>query len=437
MDFLEGLSFIHHSRLHYHGRLSTFNCWIDKHFTLKLMHVATDRILGQLETVDNVMDCLGPTYCSWEPLFWLVPKLDAVDQWDSAVRSMQAVDIFSSGLILYDILTAGSLYRKMQDMLGTSTVVSMEHTLDNPLIAAVDFMEIAELASVIHNCLSTFPEDRLSIKQLRSQLRECSPLLAPEMNQYKLFDKIYRQLCLYSNQLELEVILRSRSLRDARRRCDAIVRQYLPKEIADALRAGRLVVPEMFDCVTISFTQLYGFTSLTRDASPEQVITVISKIEDFVDVATGVYDVYKVEAVSDSVLVASGLPNRIGSEHVRRLADFSLLLLQLLPSLSLPEELHLMQGLHSGSCAAGVVGVKRPRYCLFGDTINVASRMCSQGLPGRIHLSCASAALLHEFDDQGYVIELRGLQQIKGRGDMLTYWLSRTSSATPVRHLPT
>ncbi|XP_055330537.1 atrial natriuretic peptide receptor 1-like [Paramacrobiotus metropolitanus] len=226
--FKNGLNFVHHSRLRYHGRLSTFNCWIDKHFTLKLMHVASDRILGQLETVDNVVDCLGPTYCNWEPLFWLVPELDEIDQSDSAVTSMQAVDIFSSGLILYDILTGGSLHRKMQDMFGRSAFVTVDNARHNPLVAAVDFMEIAELASVIHACLSPQPEDRPSIKQLRSQLRELSPLLTPGKNQYKLFDKIYRQLCLYSSQLETEVMLRSQALREARRRCDALIRQFLP-----------------------------------------------------------------------------------------------------------------------------------------------------------------------------------------------------------------
>ncbi|XP_055330810.1 atrial natriuretic peptide receptor 1-like [Paramacrobiotus metropolitanus] len=149
-------------------------------------------------------------------------------------------------------------------------------------------------------------------------------------------------------------------------------------------------------------------------------------MEDSMEIPIDECDVYKVEAVSDSVLVASGLPIPIGSEHISRMADFALLLLQLQPSLGFPDELRLMLGLHSGPCAAGVIGMKRPRYCLFGDTINVASRMCSQGLPGRIHLSCASAALLQEYDDQGYVIELRGLVQIKGRGDMTTYWLSKT-----------
>ncbi|XP_055330541.1 atrial natriuretic peptide receptor 1-like [Paramacrobiotus metropolitanus] len=385
------------------------------------MNVASARICSQLETVENITDCRGPMYCSWEPFFWMVPELHEIDQSESAVTPMQAVDIFSAGLILYDILTAGSLYRKMQDM--------FEYTLHNPLIAAVDFMEIAELASVIHNCLSKLPEDRPSIKQLRSQLRELSPLLAPEMNQYKLFDKVYQRLRLYSNQLELDVILRTKALRDARRRCDELVSQFLPKEIVDTLRTGRFVAPELFDCVTIIFSQLDGFAGFARGASPERLIAVMSVVEDFMDVSSTVCDVYKVEAVSDSFLVASGLPNRIGSEHVRRIADFALRLRQLLPSLGLPDELRIMLGLHSGPCAAGVIGMKRPRYCLFGDTINVASRMCSQGLPGRIHLSCASAALLPEFDEHGYVVELRGLQQIKGRGDMITYWLTGSSCA--------
>ncbi|XP_055334079.1 atrial natriuretic peptide receptor 1-like [Paramacrobiotus metropolitanus] len=430
MDFLEGLQYIHNSKVAYHGRLSVFNCWIDKHFTLKLMNLASDRIRDELELIDldGSMNCHGPVNAPWEQYFWLVPELDEIDQWDTAPKSWQAVDVFSTGFVLYDILTSGTLYKKMEEMFGTATIIYPENNRDNPLEAAIDYMEIAELASAIHGCLSVIPEDRPTVKQLRSQLKELSPLLSPENSQYKLFDKIYRRFCYYSNQLEQEVQKRSRALKDARMRCDALVRQFLPKEIVKNLRAGQFVAPELFDCVTITFAQLDGFASYVLDAPPEMIFGLISLVEDCLDAVATLCETYKVEAVLDSFLVASGLPKRIGSEHVRRIANFALRVLGLEPTFNLPKDLRIKIGIHSGPCAAGVIGVKRPRYCLFGDTINVASRMCSQGMPGQIHLSSSSKQLLEEFNDHDYVIELRGLLKVKGRGDMTTYWLIKTSS---------
>ncbi|XP_055344668.1 receptor-type guanylate cyclase gcy-4-like [Paramacrobiotus metropolitanus] len=436
MDFLEGLSFIHHSKLHYHGRLSIFSCWIDKNFTLKLMNLATDRILDQMDNIVTVGNEYNGIQSVWEEYFWFVPEQNEIDQWDRAAKSMQAVDIFSAGLVLYDILTGGCLYKKMQDTFDPATFFNKDDCHDNPLTAAVDYMHVAELATVIHSCLSNAPENRPNVKQLCAQLKELSPLLAPELNQDKLFDKVYRRFCLYSNRLEREVAARSKELREARRRCDALVRQFLPREIVDKLRNGQFVEPELFDCVTIMFTQINELINFARAASPEEVIALVSKTEDFLDLLSTTFNVYKVEAVMDSFLVASGLPNRIGAEHVRRVANFALRVLELEPMLELPQQLSIKTGMHSGPCAAGVIGVRRPRYCIFGDTINVASRMCSQGMPGRIHLSHNSALLLKEFEEYDYIVVLRGLLKVKGRGDMTTYWLF-SKTFTPALTTPT
>ncbi|XP_055344666.1 receptor-type guanylate cyclase gcy-22-like [Paramacrobiotus metropolitanus] len=227
-----------------------------------------------------------------------------IDHWDStfSIKSLQAVDIYSSGFVLYDILTGGSMYRKMQEMFGMATAVNLDSKHENPLVSTVDYMEIAELASAIHSCLSANLEDRPNIKQLRTQLQELSPLLSPELNQYKLFDKIYQRLCQHSNRLEREVTARSRALRDAKRRCDVLIQQFLPKEIVDKLRTGQCVDPELFDCVTILFTQLDGFGDFARAASPGEIFALISRTEDFLDVLSVVREVYKVESVMDSVL---------------------------------------------------------------------------------------------------------------------------------------
>ena len=124
-------------------------------------------------------------------------------------------------------------------------------------------------------------------------------------------------------------------------------------------------------------------------------------------------------------MVVSGLPVRNGPNHAREISRMSLRILQAVNTFQIKhkpdQQLKIRIGLHTGPCCAGVVGVKMPRYCLFGDTVNTASRMESNGLPLKIHCSETTHESLVPWGT--FELELRGEVEMKGKGKMKTYWL--------------
>ncbi|VDO68652.1 unnamed protein product [Heligmosomoides polygyrus] len=155
------------------------------------------------------------------------------------------------------------------------------------------------------------------------------------------------------------------------------------------------------------------------------VVNLLNNLYTTFDGIIDEHDVYKVETIGDAYLCVSGLPKRNGNEHVKEICSMSLSFIKCLEDFRIPylpgEKLSLRIGLHTGSVVAGVVGLSMPRYCLFGDTVNTASRMESNGKPGMIHLSADANSSIQEFG--GYETERRGEVLIKGKGVMETYWL--------------
>lgn len=137
------------------------------------------------------------------------------------------------------------------------------------------------------------------------------------------------------------------------------------------------------------------------------------------------YDCYKIETIGDAYFVVSGLPIRNDNRHAGEIASMSLHMLRAIMSFKIkhrPEDtLKLRIGIHSGPCVAGVVGLKMPRYTLFGDTVNTASRMETTGVPLKIHCSETITTILKELG--GYNLVERGFVTAKGKGEMLTYFL--------------
>ncbi|XP_062562222.1 uncharacterized protein LOC134225844 isoform X1 [Armigeres subalbatus] len=222
-----------------------------------------------------------------------------------------------------------------------------------------------------------------------------------------------------------ELITRTLELRCEKSKSDRLLYQMLPPAVVRQLKQQRQVPAETFESVTIFFSDIVGFTYISAVSTAMEVVTMLNTLYRLFDTIILKYDVYKVETIGDAYMVVSGLPQRNGDKHAGEIAMMSLDLLCGIAGFIIPHmknrTLEIRVGVNTGPCVAGVVGTTMPRYCLFGDTINTASRMESTGEPMKIHLSENTKAILDKLG--GFKIKRRGTIEVKGKGSMETFWL--------------
>ncbi|XP_033632525.1 receptor-type guanylate cyclase daf-11-like [Asterias rubens] len=227
-------------------------------------------------------------------------------------------------------------------------------------------------------------------------------------------------------QVNENLHLKTKQLREQKKRADSLLYQMLPKTVAEQLKQTGNVPAETYDAVTVFFSDVVNFTVVSAISTPIQVIVMLNTLYQCLDGIIDRYDVYKVETIGDAYMVVSGVPQRNGNKHAPEMARLSLAICSGVSTVQIPHLLgsifKLRIGIHTGPCAAGVVGSTRPRYCLFGDTINTASRMESTGEPGKIHISEAMRDALIRCGER-FDIVLNGTLNIKGKGEMITYFL--------------
>ncbi|XP_071502691.1 uncharacterized protein [Diadema antillarum] len=231
---------------------------------------------------------------------------------------------------------------------------------------------------------------------------------------------------------------KTKELAEEKKRADRLLYQMLPKTVAEQLKLGLAVAAEQHEGVTIYFSDIVGFTTLAAVSSPLQIVDMLNGLYSMFDGCIDQYDVYKVETIGDAYMVVSGLPEAT-DRHAWEVCTMALELIRLVLSYKIPhrttERLKLRVGIHSGSCVAGVVGLKMPRYCLFGDTVNTASRMESSGEALKIHISKTTKLELESHSPGMFEVTKRGTVTIKGKGEMETFWLvDRIATLSPRKH---
>ncbi|XP_030633881.1 guanylate cyclase soluble subunit beta-2-like [Chanos chanos] len=235
-----------------------------------------------------------------------------------------------------------------------------------------------------------------------------------------------------SNQLERkkeQLRHLSQHLEEEKQKTENLLYAMLPKHVANQLKEGKRVEAGEFKECTILFSDVVTFTNICSECEPIQIVFMLNSMYLKFDRLTTVHNVYKVETIGDAYMVVGGVPIPVCS-HAERVANFALGMIIAAKEVTNPVTggpIQIRVGLHCGPVLAGVVGEKMPRYCLFGDTVNTASRMESHGLPDKIHLSPTAYEALR---DKGFEMEERGEIEVKGKGKMHTYFLRRNLRAT-------
>ena len=421
--------YLHNSDLGMHGNLRSSNCVITSRWTLQVTDFGIHEL--RFASENSPAGCENPNNFK---LLWKAPE-QLRDLRDGGTgRGSKKADIYAMGIIVFELFGRQGPY-------GYSITEQMSYNeILEAVMAGEEYMrpdievlrdvaldtdnELPDcIVSLMEDCWAEDPDCRPDIAAIRDRTK---PLRAGQKN--SIMDQMVVMLEKYSNNLEDLVTERTRQLFEEKLKTEDLLHRMLPRSVAKRLTQGQGVEPEHFDLCTIYFSDIVGFTSMCSESSPLQVVNFLNELYSKFDKIIQGFDVYKVETIGDAYMVVSGLPEK-NPYHAGSIASLGLELLAAVKNFEIShrprDTLQLRIGMHSGNVVAGVVGLAMPRYCLFGDTVNTASRMESNGAPLRIHISKETNTELENIG--GYITEERGLVNMKGKGEVLTYWLTGTT----------
>jgi PAS domain S-box-containing protein len=211
------------------------------------------------------------------------------------------------------------------------------------------------------------------------------------------------------------------ALRYLHNQSEELLLNILPEPIAQRLKFQQTTIADSFEAVSVLFADIVGFTEFAARTSPKQLVEILNLIFSKFDQLAERHGLEKIKTIGDAYMVVAGVPTP-RPDHAEAIAQMALDMQTEMVRVAeeTGEAFKLRIGINSGSVVAGIIGIKKFIYDLWGDTVNVASRMESQGVDGAIQVTAATYELLRD----KYLFEERGVIFVKGKGDMMTYLLT-------------
>ncbi|CAB4000162.1 atrial natriuretic peptide receptor 1-like [Paramuricea clavata] len=422
-DIAKGMTFLHSTDIKVHGNLKSSNCLVDSRWQLKI----TDYGLPTFKSKQ-----IKPYSCDhakYRDMLWKAPELLRMSNTNG--KGTQAGDVYSFSIILQEFHTRKGpySYNHEEPRHIIEHVKAIEFPPYRPVIP--DLIErLEELREMAKECWSDIPQERPVFAELKKRIHRLLVNLKMKTN---ILDNMIYMMEKYTDNLEELVVERTELLSDEKKKTDALLERMLPTSVAEQLKKGKAVEAESFKCVTIYFSDIVSFTELCAESTPLQVVTLLNDLYTLFDEIIREFDVYKVETIGDAYMVVSGLPQRNDNLHASEISCMAIRIRDSVLDFKIRHKpnhrLKLRIGIHSGPVVAGVVGRTMPRYCLFGDTVNTASRLESSGEALSIHISNTTNEILEKLG--GFQTEERGEITVKGKGSLVTYWLLAANSDVP------
>jgi len=419
----QGMSFLHHYPV-VHGDLRAANVLVDAQFRGKVADfgLASKRQGGGKGPVGTP--------------FWMAPEVL------KGGENTAASDVYAFGVTLWECYARAEPYAGEDPTTVLSEIVAERTTVEGEVAGdkrpEVSAEWAAEVAVIMRACWHRSVELRPPFDEVHRMLKTLdTATMGPPSTHARISSMRPAQERIASGGVG-----RVESAHGRR-----VLYDVFPKHVADKLLAGDKVPAEHRSEVTIFFSDIVGFTTIASMQSPTSVSDMLDRLYTKLDDVSHRLGVFKVETIGDAYMAVTNLVEDQAADHCLRIASFAVEAIRAAADTLIDPDnpalgsIHLRVGLHSGPVVANVVGARNPRYCLFGDTVNTASRMESNSQPGRIHCSEPCAKILRKQLAGGCIgnglntgldIRCRGEMDIKGKGKMRTFWVAAAKCAEPV-----
>jgi adenylate cyclase len=228
------------------------------------------------------------------------------------------------------------------------------------------------------------------------------------------------EMAVYKHKIDSELRKKTRELEEEKIRTDKLLHNILPAEIVDEWKTFGFISPRYYNLISILFTDFIGFTDLSSRLSPDVLVKELNEIFHNFDSIIEAYNLEKLKTIGDTYMIGAGLPKE-ADDHAVRITRAAIDMQSYINDRNRSSKIQwqMRAGINSGQVIAGIVGTNKFTYDVWGDTVNIASRMESSSLPGKINISGSTYELIKDH----FECEYRGKLNAKGKGQIDMYFV--------------